>query len=149
MEFSNNTTHTCNSATIVLVYFFPEQLFLLNAELMMQPILIQALAIIIRCILFSLLFICWELTTWPANNCLQISVFQQIIFCSCIIETMLLCENGGSVPRAGGKWFDIFSWSKEWWTNDKTIIEHGYRKISWFVSASQINYLPQPSASAK
>ena len=52
MAFSNNTTYTCNSATIVLVYFFPKQLFLLNAELMMQPILIQALAIIIRCIYF-------------------------------------------------------------------------------------------------
>ena len=33
------------------------------------------------------------------------------------------------------------------WSNDKTIIELGYRKISWFVSVSQINYLPQPSAS--
>ena len=29
-----------------------------------------------------------------------------------------------------------------------SIIELGYRKISWFVSVSQINYLPQPSASA-
>ena len=27
--------------------------------------------------------------------------------------------------------------------NDKTIIELGYRKISWFVSVSQINYLPR------
>ena len=26
----------------------------------------------------------------------------------------------------------------------KTIIELGYRKISWFVSISQINYLPHP-----
>ena len=34
------------------------------------------------------------------------------------------------------------------WSNDKTIIELGYGKISWFVSVSQINYLPQPSASA-
>ena len=38
--------------------------------------------------------------------------------------------------------------SKNIWLNDKTIIELGYRKISWFVSVSQINYLPQPSASA-
>ena len=29
-----------------------------------------------------------------------------------------------------------------------TIIELGYRKISWFLSVSQINYLLQPSASA-
>ena len=27
------------------------------------------------------------------------------------------------------------------WSNDKTIIELGYRKISWFVNVSQINYL--------
>ena len=30
--------------------------------------------------------------------------------------------------------------------NDETIIELGYRKILWFVSVSQVNYLPQPSA---
>ena len=34
------------------------------------------------------------------------------------------------------------------WSNIKTITELGYRKISWFVSVSQINHLPQPSASA-
>ena len=32
------------------------------------------------------------------------------------------------------------------WSNDKTIIELGHRKISWFVSVLRINYLPQPSA---
>ena len=32
--------------------------------------------------------------------------------------------------------------------NDKTVIELGYRKISWFVSVSQINYLPKAKASA-
>ena len=34
------------------------------------------------------------------------------------------------------------------WLNVITIIELGYRKISWFVSVSLINYLPQPLASA-
>ena len=96
----------------------------------------------------SFFFIGQELTTWPATNCLQISVLLQIIFCSCVIETTLLCEYGGSVPRAGREWFDIFSWSKERRSNDKTIIELGYRKISLFVIVSQINYLPQSSASA-
>ena len=91
---------------------------------------------------FFFLFIFQELTTWPANNCLQIRVLLQIIFCSCALETTLLCEHGGSVPRAGGEWFDIFRWSKERWSNDKTIIELGpYGKISWLVSVSQINYL--------
>ena len=27
-----------------------------------------------------------------------------------------------------------------WWSNDETIIELGYRKMSWLVSVSQINY---------
>ena len=53
---------------------------------------------IIRCI-FSFLFIGREPTMWPANNCLQISVLLQIIFCSCAIEITLLWENGRSVPR--------------------------------------------------
>ena len=72
--------------------------------------------IIIRCI-FSFLFISRELITWPANNCLQISVLLQITFCSCVIETTLLCENGRWVPRAGSEWFDIFKLIK------RTVIE--------------------------
>ena len=103
------------------------------------------LHVIIRCILF----IGGELTTWPANNCLQISVLLEIIFCSCVVETTLLRENNWSVPRAGREWFDIFSWSKERWSNDKTIIERGYRKISWFVSVSQFNHLPGNNWSAR
>ena len=34
------------------------------------------------------------------------------------------------------------------WSNNKTIIELGYRKISRFVSGEQINYLPKPRAKA-
>ena len=41
----------------------------------------------------------------------------QTIFCLCVIETTLLCENVGSVLRAGREWFDMFSWSK----NSRTI----------------------------
>ena len=61
--------------------------------------------------LFSFLFIGRQLTTWPENNCLQISVFLKITFCSCVIT--LLFENDGLVPRAGREWYDIFSWSKD------------------------------------
>ena len=56
------------------------------------------MSFIIRC-KFFLLFISWELTSWPANNCLQIMfcscalssnfVWLQIIFCSCVNETTL------------------------------------------------------------
>ena len=108
-----------------------------------HPLILPLVTIIVTIFwwTFSFLFISREHTTWPKNNCLQ------IMFCSCLTETSLLCENGGSVPRAGRERFDIFSWSKERWSNDKTLIELGYRKVSWFVSISQINYLPQPSAS--
>ena len=94
--------------------------------------------------IFSFLFIGWEPTMWPANNCLQIRVSLQIIFCSYVTETMLYCENGRLVPQAVREWFDILSLSKEQWSSDKTIItEHSHCKISWFVSVSQINsYLP-------
>ena len=40
---------------------------------------------------FFFLFIGQELTTWPANNCLQISVLLQIISCSCVFE-MFCCK---------------------------------------------------------
>ena len=63
---------------------------------------------------FFFLFIGWEPTTWPTNNCLQIMVcscpmpsnwvWLQIIFCTCIKETVLfsylwslLRENGRSL----------------------------------------------------
>ena len=78
---------------------------------------LSIISIIIRSKLFSL-SIGREPTTWPANNCLQImvcscampsnSVWLQIIFCSCVKETVLfsflwslLHENGRSLrfPR--------------------------------------------------
>ena len=102
------------------------------------------------------LFIGRQPTTWTSNNCLQIMscscamlsncVWLQIIFCSCVNETTRdrYCMNKGKSLRFP----KIFIKKQTWWSNDKTIIELGYRKISWFVSVSQINYLPQPSASA-
>ena len=104
----------------------------------------REIIIIIRWIFFFL-FIDRELTTWPANKCFA-------------ANNILLMRNWnyalvwkwwiGSPSRQRVPWFDIFSWSKEWCSNDKTIIELGFRKISWFVSVSQFNCLPQPSASA-
>ena len=78
------------------------------------------------------------------SNC----VWLQIIFCSCVKESVLF----PSSDRSCVKMADLFaskgdSLKKQTrWSNDKTIIELGSRKISWFVSVSQINYLPQPSA---
>ena len=74
----------------------------------------------------------------------------QILFCSCANETTLFSFLR-SLLRANGRslhFSKIFLKKQTRWSNDKTIIKHGYRKISWFVSVSQINYLPQPSASA-
>ena len=111
--------------------------------------------IIIQCV-FSSLSIGRESTTWPANNCLQIMVCScvvpskrvllQIIFCSCVIGTTFLREKWQIASLSCQKVIKI--WKQSWWSNDKTIIELGYHKISWFVSVSQINYLPQPLASA-
>ena len=115
--------------------------------------------IIIRCKCFFL-FIGRELTTWPANNCLRIMVcscamsfncfWLQILFCSCVNETTLFSlrslfrENGRSL-----RFPKIFLEKQTRRSNDKTIIELGYRKISWLaVSRRSINYLLQPSASA-
>ena len=102
------------------------------------------------------LFIGRQPTTWTSNNCLQIMscscamlsncVWLQIIFCSCVKEAT---RDRSWVKKGRSLRFPkIFIKKQTWWSNDKTIIELGYRKISWFVSVSQINYLPQPSASA-
>ena len=55
----------------------------------------------------------------------------------------LLRENGRSL-----RFPKIFIKNQTRWSKDKTIIELGCRKISWFFSVLQINYLPQPSVSA-
>ena len=111
--------------------------------------------IIIRCV-FSSLPIGRESITWPANNCLQIMVCScvvpskrvllQIIFCSCAIGTTFSREKWQVASLSCQEVIEI--WKQSWKSNDKTIIELGYHKISWFASVSQINYLPQPSASA-
>ena len=104
------------------------------------------------------------------SNCVWLCVWLQMIFCSCVNETTLfsllrslLRENGRSLcnldSRASQK---RKHWGREWSlrfqkifikkqtrsSNDKTIIKLAYCKISWFVSVSQLKYLPQPSVSA-
>ena len=100
-------------------------------------------------------FIGREPTMWPANNCLQIMVcscvmpsnhvWLQIIFCTCIKETVLLFFlwiNCSCIKMAEHFTFRGYSLKKQTrWSNDKTVIELGYRKILWFVSVSQINCL--------
>ena len=102
---------------------------------------------------FFFLSIGQESTTWPANNWLQIMVCScvvsfklvllQIIFCSCVIGTTFSREKWQITSLSCQE--VIETWKQTWWSNDKTIIELGYRKISWFLSVSQVNYLPQPS----
>ena len=100
---------------------------------------------------FFFLLIGREPTTWPANNCLQIMlclcamlsncVWLQIVFCWCVNETCF----SPSCDCSGVKMADCFAFKgyslkrQTRWSNDKTIIELGYRKILWFVSVSQIN----------
>ena len=106
------------------------------------------------------LFIGRKPTAWPANNYLQIMVcscamlstcvWLQIIFCSCVNETTLLSFCDRSCVKRGRslRFPKIVVKKQTWWSNDKTIIKLDYRKISRFASVSNINYLPQPSASA-
>ena len=98
---------------------------------------------------FFFLFIGRQPTTWPANNGLQImvcscampsnSVWLQIIFCLCVKP----CSVSPSCDRSCVKMVDRFasqgnSLKKQTrWSNDKTIIELVYRKISWFDSVSR------------
>ena len=101
--------------------------------------------IIIRCV-FSSLSIGRESTTWPASNCLQIMVCScvvpskrgllQIIFCSCVMGTTFSGEKWQIASLSCQEVIKI--WKQSWWSNDKTIIELGYHKISWFVSVSQL-----------
>ena len=93
---------------------------------------------------------------WGRECCLRIMVCScvvpskrvllQIICCSCVIGTTFSREKWQIASLSCQE--VIKRWKQTWWSNDKTIIELGYRKISWFVSGEQINYLPQPSASA-
>ena len=67
-------------------------------------------------------------------------VWLQIIFCSCVIGTTFSREK---LHITSLSCQEVIKIGKQtwWWSNDKTIIKLGYRKISWFVSVSQINYL--------
>ena len=64
-------------------------------------------------------------------------VLLQIILCSCIIGTTFWREKWQIASLSCQEAIKI--WKQTWWSNDKTIIELGYHKISWFVRVSQIN----------
>ena len=110
---------------------------------------------------FFFLFIGWQPTTWPANNCPQIVVCSCAMPFNCVWLGIIIILHirkrkpcfSPSCDRSCVKMADGFTsrgYSLKKQTrclNDKTIIELGYRKISWFISISQINYLPQPLAS--
>ena len=59
-----------------------------------------------------------------------------------------LCHYSSKAAYANSFPKILFIKKQTQWSNDKTIIELGYRKISGFVSVSQIKYLSQPLASA-
>ena len=61
-------------------------------------------------------------------------VLLQIIFCSCVIRTTFSREKWQNASLSCQELIEI--WRQTWWLNDKTIIELGYRKMSWFVSVS-------------
>ena len=61
-------------------------------------------------------------------------VLLQIIFCSCVIGSTISREKWQIASQCWQEVIEI--WKQTWWSNDKTVI------------VSQINYLPQSSASA-
>ena len=79
---------------------------------------------------FFFLFIGWEPTMWPANNCLQIMV------CSCAMPSNCDCFCMKMADCFASRGYSLKK--QTCLSNDKTIIELGYRKIWWFVSVSQI-----------
>ena len=108
--------------------------------------------IIIPCNLFFL-FISRKPISWPANNC------HQIMVCLCAMSsTCVWLQKIFSVLR----WFlsekrqiallseDIHKKQRNKLGDRmiKQLLKLGYRKISWFVSGEQINYLPKPKAEA-
>ena len=56
-----------------------------------------------------------------------------------------LAANNILLMRKENRAFLLLAIALAWKFNDKTIIELGYRKISWFASISQISYLPKPN----
>ena len=96
---------------------------------------------------FFFLSIGREPTAWHVNNSLEIMVclyvvsskrvLPQIIFCTCVIGTMFSREKWQIASLSCQEFVRIWQQLGDQ-SNDKTIIELGYRKISWFVSASQL-----------
>ena len=98
---------------------------------------------------FFFLFIGRELTTWPANNCLQIMVcscamapnfvWLQTMFCTCVKETVLFSFLWSLLremaDRLASRGYSLKKQTR--WSNDKTVIELGYYKISSFVCGEQ------------
>ena len=84
---------------------------------------------------------------WPRDHhvtCKQLPTNNSLLMHNAIQQC--LAANNILLMRKGNRAFLLVAIALA--SNDKTILELGYRKISWLVSVSQINYLPQPLASA-
>ena len=109
---------------------------------------------------FVFLFIGRELTTWPANNCLQIMVcscsvssncvWLQIILCSCINETALFCFFASLLLENGRSLCFSKKFIKKHKLSDQTIKKIIELQLSQniliYQCVSQINCLPKLKA---
>ena len=110
---------------------------------------------------FVFLFIGRKLTTWPANNCLQIMVcscsvssncvWLQIILCSCINETALFCFFASLLLENGRSLCFSKKFIKKHKLSDQTIKEKIIelqlsQNILIYQCVSQINCLPKLKA---
>ena len=59
-------------------------------------------------------------------------------------QTQWLNDKRIEIKKWSSQWTQFMQLRKEASTKKKKGLELGYRKISWFVSGEQINYLPKP-----
>ena len=102
-----------SSKAFVIAHFacFSVDVFSHYLESHRKAMLLNIITLIIIRSKFFFLFIGQEPTTWPANNCLQIMVcscampsncvWLQIIFCSCVKETLLFAFLRSLLPENG------------------------------------------------
>ena len=78
------------------------------------------------------------------RNVIQLCLAANNVLLMCKWHHAFSCCDRSYVKMADCFAYRRYSFKTRWW-NDKTINELAYRKISWFVSVSQINYLPKPT----
>ena len=138
-----------SSKAFVIAHFarFSVHVFSHYFESHRKAMLLNIITLIIIRSKFFFLFIGQEPTTWPANNCLQIMVcscampsncvWLQIIFCSCVKETVLFAFLRSLLPENGRllRFPRIFIKKQTRWLNDTRLSQN---IVIWQCLADQL-----------